>query len=504
MVFRVVACALLIGATSRARAQEAFNNVLLPSNHGSLTISRTGQPTIEIPTYQGEPTVEIPTYQDKPTVEIPTYQGKPIVEIPTYQGKPTVEIPTYQGKPTVEIPTYQDKPTVEIPTYQGKPTVEIPTYQGKPIVDVPSNQGKPIVEMPSNQSKPIVEMPSNQSKPIVETPTYQSKPTVEVRSRLGEALLESAWLDLRQNAPGFATTQSAPRWVEAVTMVPAQATNGGMPKSVFRIRVTQPSGDYQVLFFRLFFDDKPEQRPELIAWDESGTQVLRSGELGSGIDLPSSDVRIIPMAGVSSIDIEVPGDGKTVRGAYLDWMTSSEVVHPLSAEHRDAIPEAFSAMPPLHSPTQDTEQFGTVTATLAAETIRIGPSIQEAAVFQFGIEAQPLLALLTFEVANPRIDAPPEIYVNSQDIGPVSLVWSDLADPGYRGQMETLLRQMHFQYTGWLRAQKIVPVADLKVGTNDVIVLNGAGSAASAIRATQIQLKYLWDKSDYILQTRGH
>jgi hypothetical protein len=394
MLSRVFSCALLIGATLRLSAQEAFNDALLPSPDGRLTSSGAG-----------EPTVETPTYQDQPTVEISTDQGKP---------------------------------------------------------------------------------------------------TVETQSKLGEARPENAWLDLRQNATANSTTQSAPNWVEAVTITSASEENGGAaPKTSFRIRVAHPSGDYQVLFFRLFFDDQADARPQLTAWDESGTEVLRSGELGLGINLPSSDSAMIPMNGISSIDIDVPGDGKTVRGAYLDWMTNSEVVHPLSAEHRDVIPEPFSAMPPLHPPTQDTEQFGTVTATLAADIIHIGPEIQGGALFQFGIESQPLLAVLTFEVANPRIDSPPEIYVNGQDIGPASLTLPDLADPGYRGEMEPIVRQMHFQYTGWLRAQKIVPVTNLQIGSNDLIVRNGAGSTASAIRATQIQLKYLWEKSDYVLQP-GH
>src|SRR5205823_9148974 len=117
----------------------------------------------------------------------------------------------------------------------------------------------------------------------------------------------------------------------------------------------------------------------------------------------------------------------------------------------------------------------------------ISENIQESAAFQFGVETQPLAALVTFEVANPRIDAPPEIYLNGQDIGPVSLALPELADPGYRGEMESLVRQMHFQYTGWLRAQKIVPAANLKVGTNDLIIANGTGGGPSAIRATQIQ-----------------
>jgi hypothetical protein len=320
-------------------------------------------------------------------------------------------------------------------------------------------------------------------------------------TNLGQVMPESAWLDLRQSTSRNSKTQNAPAWVEAVTLSPAQSTGEMSLKSVFRIRVAQPGADYQVLFFRLFFDDKPGQQPELVAWDESGTHVLRSGALGAGINLPSSDSVMIPITGALSIDIEVAGDGKTVRAAYLDWMTSSNVVHPLGADRRDVIPEPFSSMPPLHSPAQDVEHFGTVTATLAAETIQINSDIQESPAFQFGVETQPLAALVTFEVANPRIDAPPQIYLNGQDIGPVSLALPELADPGYRGEMESLVRQMHFQYTGWLRAQKIVPGANLKVGTNDLIIVNGSGSEPSAIRATQIQLKYLWDKSDYLLRT---
>jgi hypothetical protein len=321
---------------------------------------------------------------------------------------------------------------------------------------------------------------------------------------IGQPIPESAWLDLRQNAPQNSKPQNAPAWIEALTLLPAETTETApMTKSVFRIRVTQPSRGYKVLFFRLFFDDKADQQPELIAWDESGTHVLRSGTLGAGMNLPSSDSVLIPMSGASSIDIEVPGDGKTVRAAYLDWMTSSEVVHPVNAEHRDVIPEPFSSVPALHAPPDDVENFGTVTATLSSEAIRINGQTEGGAAFQFPIEAQPLTTLLTFEIANPQIDAPPEIYVNGQNIGAVSLTLPDLADPAYRGEVQPLSSQMQFNYTGWLRAQKIVPAASLKVGTNDLVVVNGTDTGAAAIRSTQIQLKYIWDKSDYLLRT-GH
>src|SRR5689334_6467835 len=201
----------------------------------------------------------------------------------------------------------------------------------------------------------------------------------------------SAWLDLRQNASLTSKTQNVPAWVEALTLFPGEATESATAsKSIFRIRVTQPDPDYKVLFFRLFFDDKPNQQPELVAWDESGSHILRSGILGAGMNLPSSDSVLIPMTGASAIDIEVPGDGKTIRAAYLDWMTSSEVVHPVNAEHRDVIPEPFSVAPPLHPPPQDVENFGTVTATLAADPIHLDARTQENAAFQFPIEAQPL------------------------------------------------------------------------------------------------------------------
>ncbi len=75
----------------------------------------------------------------------------------------------------------------------------------------------------------------------------------------------------------------------------------------------------------------------------------------------------------------------------------------------------------------------------------------------------------------------------------------DFADPGYRGLSRSLLDDMKFQYTGWLRGQITIPGSVLKGGTNNVIVMAAAGTPRSAIRGAQIQLKYLWDKSDYLL-----
>jgi hypothetical protein len=316
-----------------------------------------------------------------------------------------------------------------------------------------------------------------------------------------EKNVESAWLDLRQIPAANTKPQNSPNWVEAISLVASEKSPGVAEKTTFRIRLNRPSPEFQVLFFRLFFDDNPEQQPRLIAWDESGTIVMQSGQLGAGMSLPTSESVMVPMLAVSTIDVEVPGDGKTIRGAYLDWMANTEVLHPVSAEHRDLIPEPFAAMAPLHPVAQDAERFGTVTASLADETIRIGASVSQGASFQFGLESQPLMALLTFEVASPDVASPPEVFLNGESIGTVSITLPDIADPAYRGMTTSLIRGMRFHYTGWLRAQKLVPASSLKVGTNDFLIIGGAGTPISAIRATQIQLKYLWDKTDYELQT---
>jgi hypothetical protein len=326
-------------------------------------------------------------------------------------------------------------------------------------------------------------------------PSLGASPTGPPRS------FDSAWLDLRQVASASSKPQVTPDWVEAMSIVPAQKTPGVPEKTVFRIRLARPSPESQVLFFRLFFDDNAEQNPRLIAWDESGTVVMQSGPLGAGVGLPTSESVMVPMVGVSTIDIEVPGDGKSVRGAYLDWMARAEVLHPMSANHRELIPEPFTPVAPLHPVTEDSERFGTVTASLADETIRIGPSVSHGAAFQFGLETPPLVALITFEIASPNIASPPVVYVNGENLGPASVTLPDLADPAYRGQTTSLLRGMRFQYTGWLRAQLLVPASNLRAGTNDVLIVSGEGTSASAIRATQIQLKYLWDKTDYQLET---
>ena len=64
---------------------------------------------------------------------------------------------------------------------------------------------------------------------------------------------------------------------------------------------------------------------------------------------------MVPMIGMSTIDIEVAGDGHTVRGAYLDWMKSSEVMRPLRAEQQKLMADPFAGPAPLKTGAEDAE-----------------------------------------------------------------------------------------------------------------------------------------------------
>ena len=365
----------------------------------------------------------------------------------------------------------------------------------EPAVEIPTEaRGGAGVEA-MVRAEPVVDVGTNKAAAGETAPNEEP---VELALARDPDAPASAWLDLRQTGSADSATQTAPEWVKTITMETAQ--ENGAARTVFHIELARPSASYRQLLFRLFFDDTPGAQPEVIARDAAGEQISHSGALGAGIDLPSSESVVIPMASVAAIDVAVAGDGQSVRAAYLDWMKRDEGAQPVNEQDRHIVAESFGALPGLRADESDSEKFGTVAATLSPETVRVGGTADEAATFQFGVERQPLVALLTFEVDNPRIDTPPEVFVNGKNIGAVTLVMPDLADPAYRGEMQGLASDMHFRYTGWIRAQKIVPAGELKPGDNQLIIANAAGTDAAAVRATQMQLKYLWEKSDYVLR----
>jgi hypothetical protein len=117
----------------------------------------------------------------------------------------------------------------------------------------------------------------------------------------------------------------------------------------------------------------------------------------------------------------------------------------------------------------------------------------------FDLSLQPLVTIVTFEVLNADLTAPPAVIGNDGVPVFASVQWPDLADPGFRGESRPLEPSMRFQYTGWLRAQAVIPGHVLHSGLNKITIGLSEDSGPIAVRNVELQLKQNWKHFDYIL-----
>lgn len=309
----------------------------------------------------------------------------------------------------------------------------------------------------------------------------------------------TAWVDLRNTR---SDSQTVPSWVEGIEYRGSRQTAAGA-RSVFRIRLSRPAAATDDLQIRLLFDDRPASYgPEVTAWDELGAEVIRSGPLGQGLDLPSSDTVTFPMEGVNYLEIEAPADGSSVRGVFLTWLTKTEIRQAADFASGETIRQPFHILAPRRASKDDAYLFGVVTATLQTEPLTLKAPAANATTLQFDLESQPLVAVLTYEALGVTIDAPPDVAVNGHSLGACAFSLPDLADPAFQGLARTLDPQMAFRYTGWVRGQKVVPGNLLKGGLNNLTLQLSDGSESVAVRSVEIQLKYNWEKLDYLLSSQ--
>jgi hypothetical protein len=135
-----------------------------------------------------------------------------------------------------------------------------------------------------------------------------------------------------------------------------------------------------------------------------------------------------------------------------------------------------------------------VKATLEPGVIPLGTGEDAGeAVFDFPLERPPLIALVTFEILNADISAPPQLTVNGKDIGDVNVIVTDLADPALTGAIEAARPDVVYRCAGWLKCQKVVPGSLLTAGSNELLISTPGGQAPVALRAVEMQLKYTPD-----------
>lgn len=309
----------------------------------------------------------------------------------------------------------------------------------------------------------------------------------------------SAWLDFNVLGRANAPQPSLPIWFESFQSDSHPATATTPLRTVFRLRLRRMDALHRDVLLRVYFDDLPDMQPFVTAWTETGRERFRSTPLGTGVGLPSQDSVIVPVDDTDYIDLEVPGDGSNVRGAFVSSLRNAETKQTFDFNSLPALNDPFGKLPDSKPQQEDSRLFGRIRATVDEQVVRLDPRGDTAVEYTFELAAQPLAAVLSFDVLNADLTAPPMVSVNGAVAVAASIHWPDLSDPGFRGEARALEPGMRFQYTGWLRAQVAVPGFQTQGGLNKFSVTLSDESGSIAVRNVELQLKQNWKHFDYIL-----
>jgi hypothetical protein len=309
----------------------------------------------------------------------------------------------------------------------------------------------------------------------------------------------SIWLDFHALSAPNPPHIALPIWLESVRTEYSPAREGVSETTVYRLHFRRVGELNSTLQLRLLFIDESGASPSITGWTETGENRFQRGPLGAGLGLPTSETLTLPMERVDYIDIEVPGTGTNVGGVFLASLRKAEALHATDYAPPAEITDAFENLPQAAAKPDDYTLYGRVKAAIDPGTMKLTPNEAPTGSWEFELQSAPLTAVLTFEILNADTLAAPDLIVNNQPLGEVSIHQPDLADPAYIGLVRPLDQDMHFRYAGWLRCQKAIPGSALQPGLNKVVLQLHRESGPVAVRAVEIQLKYNSPTLEYTL-----
>lgn len=299
----------------------------------------------------------------------------------------------------------------------------------------------------------------------------------------------SVWLDFKALASPNPPKVSLPIWLESLQSDSTEGPGGAVASTTFRLYFRQLGALNRDLLLRIFFDDVKGRSPAITGWNADGTKTFEHGPFGAGLNLPTSASIALPMLDVSYIDIAVAGDGANIRGSFLSSMRRGETLYALDFATPAEVSDAFDNLPSNPPPADDSMLFGRVRATIDPGLVTLTPRSETTQVWEFELAADPVLAVLSFEILNADPLSPLEVCVNDQLLGPAAMRTPDLADPGYLGVLRPLDRGVRFRYSGWLQCQKAIPGSALRAGLNKIELRLPGESGPVAVRTLDLQLK---------------
>jgi hypothetical protein len=305
----------------------------------------------------------------------------------------------------------------------------------------------------------------------------------------------SVWLDFQGLTQGVKRKAGLPIWIENVERIRANQA-----ATTFRIRLRRLGPLSDELQLRLFFRDHPAAAPNVTGWTETGAQPYESGPLGDGLDVQTSASLLVPAADLDYLDVDVPGDGLNLRGAYLTSLRKDATRRALDFAPAPELLDPFGAPAPAQPGEDDSLLHGRVRATIDTAPLKLTPPGSIDAIYQFALDAQPIVASATFEVLGANLLEPLSVYLNGHFVGPLHVAFPDLADPGFVGIAAPLERDLRLRYTGWLRGQVMLPASRLAAGPNTLVLRASPDHAPVVLRAVEIQLKHPSAVFDYELK----
>jgi hypothetical protein len=279
--------------------------------------------------------------------------------------------------------------------------------------------------------------------------------------------------------------QNAPAAGENVVTPTAIDTT---PPATTRIRLRRDAGLAGSLLVRLYFDDEAGRGPSVTAWNEIGDCLFQSQKLGGGIAMTTSESAVVPLPGVSYIEITTPGDGANLHGVLLAQLKDAAVKHGADFGAGPALAEPFDAENNVATEDADSFLYDRVRAVIDDGVVKLPPAGNVG--YDFAIEEAPDVAVLTFDVLNGDVANPPDISVNGPEASAVTALLPDLADPAYQATVVAGQTGPLYRYKGWLHCQKVVGGAALVAGDNHIEITSRDRGAEIAVRGVQIQLKY--------------
>ena len=299
----------------------------------------------------------------------------------------------------------------------------------------------------------------------------------------------SVWLDLEALAAPNPPKLSLPIWLGTVTRNVVPDVFGKPAKTIFRLPLRRFGNLNDQVLLRVFYDDVKGLAPTVTGLSAGGVARFLHGPFGIGLELPSSETISVPMDGIDLLEIEAPGEGRNLRGAFITTLKQAEAWHALDFAPDSTLLDPFQNSPSAPPSSDDLYLFGRVRATIDPGIMKLTPRAVESGTWEFELGALPLLAVVTFDILNADALAAPTISVNGTNLGAVSIHLPDLADPGYEGIVRARDPDVRFRYTGWLRCQKAVPASLLAPGLNKITIQLSKESGPIAVRAVELQLK---------------